>query len=125
MPRSRVQVPPPAFDDTMPKGKTYAIGVITLIPLIYALVVILTPLREAFLTDPTSPSAPDWMLYFVALHFFMFLYVALLLAFYIVHLLGRPMDRTIKIMWILLLIFGSVLTMPLYWFFVFRNSQTT
>ncbi len=109
----------------MSKGKIYAVGVITLIPLIYTLVVVFTPLREAFLTDPTSPSAPDWMLYFVALHFLMFLYVALLLAFYIVHLLGRPMDRTIKIMWILTLLFGSVFTMPLYWFFVFRNSQTT
>ncbi len=101
----------------MTKGQKIAVGSATLLPLIYTVVVVSTPLRSVFTTDPTSPDAPDWLLYFTAFHFFMYLYTGFLLTFYLIHLFGnRNIGKERKILWTLLLILGSLLTMPVYWF---------
>ncbi|RLJ70448.1 hypothetical protein BCF55_0723 [Hydrogenivirga caldilitoris] len=107
----------------MSRAQRLTLGIVTLVPLVYVIVVLVTPLRAVFTTDPMSSEAPEWFLYFTALHFFMYLYMGLLLAFYMLHLFGnKAISREVKALWAILLVFGSVLTMPLYWFIhVWRN----
>ena len=101
----------------MSRTQKVYIGIATVFPLLYLIVVLLTPLRMVFTTDPASPEAPDWFLYFTAFHFFMYLYTVLLLAFYIIHLFGNSsISREVKLIWTLALLIGSVLTMPIYWY---------
>ena len=101
----------------MSKAQKIFLGAATISPLLYLIVVLPTPLRIVFTTDPMSPDAPDWFLYFTAFHFFMYLYTGLLLAFYLIHLFGnKGISKENKAFWAFLLIFGSVLTMPLYWY---------
>ncbi len=108
----------------MTKGQRVALGVATIFPLFYILIVLLTPLRIVFTTDPMSPQAPDWFLYFTALHFFMYLYTGLLLAFYLIHLFGnKGMNRESKALWAFLLIVGSIFTMPVYWYLHIWRSK--
>ncbi len=101
----------------MTKGQKAALGAVTLGPLIYTVLVVSTPLRAVFFTDPASPEAPNWFLYFTAFHFFMYLYTGFLLTFYMIHLFGnRSLSRGSKMLWAFLLITGFLLSMPLYWF---------
>lgn len=102
----------------MTKGQKLFLGVVSIVPLIYVLALIFTPLKKTFSLDFTSPDTPDWLLYFTAFHFLMYLYTGLLIAFYLIHLFGNPgMKREEKIAWAFFLIVGSVFTIPLYWFF--------
>ncbi len=102
----------------MTEGQRIALGIATLLPLIYTVLVVSTPLRRIFTTDPTSPEAPDWFLYFTAFHFFMYLYTGFLLTFYLIHLFGnRRLGREGKILWTLFLIAGFLFSMPAYWLF--------
>ncbi len=100
----------------MTKGQKLALGVATVIPALYIVLVLVTPLKIVFTEDPTSPSAPDWFLYFTAFHFFMYLYTGLLFAFYVIHLLGnRSLSKEVKALWLLAFLLFSVLSMPIYW----------
>ncbi|WP_157560500.1 hypothetical protein [Hydrogenivirga sp. 128-5-R1-1] len=110
---------------TMTKGQRLALGLASLIPLLYLLVVVLTPLRVVFTSDPASPDAPDWFLYFTAFHFFMYLYTGLLFAFYVIHLLGnRELSKERKALWAFAFLFFSVLSMPLYWYLHIWRSES-
>jgi len=101
----------------MTKGQKLFLGIASVVPVIYVLALIFTPLKETFSLDLTSPNTPDWIIYFTAFNFLMYLYIGLLTAFYLIHLLGNPdMKREEKITWALLLIVGSVFVIPVYWF---------
>lgn len=107
----------------MTKGQKALLGLLTVVPPIYLILVLLTPLRHVFTTSPLEAS--DWSLYFTAFHFFMYLYTALLLTFYLVHLFGNgSMSRERKVLWALLLMGGFVFTMPVYWYLqVWRKER--
>ncbi|NPA41884.1 MAG: hypothetical protein GXO18_06375 [Aquificae bacterium] len=102
----------------MTKGKKIAVGIATVPPVIYFSLFILTPLKEVFSINLTSPEVPDWVFIFAAFHFLMFLYAGLLWAFYMIHLFGdKSLSREKKALWALALVIGIVFTMPFYWFF--------
>ncbi len=102
----------------MTKGQRLALGIATIPPLIYFPFFFLSPVKEIFSLDITSPEVPDWILIFAAVHFLMFLYTGLLFAFIFIHLFGnRNLSRDRKILWALFLIGGNIVAAPLYWYF--------
>ncbi len=108
----------------MKKAVKLSLGIATLVPLFYFTLLFLTPLGKVFSTDPLSPEAPPWLLYFTAFHFFMYLYTGFLLAFYVINLFGKNgMERDRKILWAIALILVNVFAMPVYWYFHFWKED--
>ncbi len=102
--------------------KRILLGIASVIPLIYLLAILLTPLKDILSMDIFDPSTPQWVLYVIAFHFAMFLFYAMLLAYYFTHMLGnQKIKKEEKALWVIGFIFFGFVAMPLYWFLRFRE----
>jgi hypothetical protein len=64
----------------------------------------------------TGPPPPAFILIFI-LHFITMAWTLGLLVFYIINVFNKEAIRdTMKILWVILLIFGGPISMPIYWY---------
>ncbi len=99
------------------------LGVGSLIPPLYAVLVVSTPLRnffrEGFLEDLTTGK-----LVFLFAHFLVFSLAVFLFVVFLVHLLSGRYTRMEKVLWVAVFIFLNVFSLPLYWFFRIRKDES-
>ncbi|MDQ7038438.1 MAG: hypothetical protein Q9N26_04465 [Aquificota bacterium] len=99
----------------MSKFQRHLLGFLSFIPPLYALLIVLTPLkgmfREGFLENLTTTG-----LVFLFVHFLVFSLLVFLYVVFLVHLLSGSSPRWEKAGWVCLFILLGPFSLPLYWF---------
>jgi type IV secretory pathway TrbL component len=105
----------------MTRFQKAALGFLSPLPLLYLLVLLMTPLkglfREGFLENLTTGK-----LLFLFVHFLMFSLTVFLFVIFLVHLMSSTRPRAEKVLWIALFIALGPASLPLYWYFRIYRS---
>ena len=110
------------------KPMAILVGVFTAWPLVYMFIFFFFALfiSGPFMGGGTPPTGPhrayQWFQLLLVLHLGTMLLMAALLAFYIVHVFKNPAIPDKRTLWAVVLFFGNVIAMPVYWFlYVWRE----
>lgn len=108
----------------MSKPAKIALGVATIWPGIYVLV-FLGFMLYLLTNMPTGESGLNVLLPFFVVHIGTMLWNIGLLIFYIVHLFKNDrIENSMKALWAIVLFFGSLIAMPIYWYLYIWSPET-
>ena len=97
------------------------LGIITLIPAIESCICLVALVYS--LLSPKMPELPAYLL-FMIVHFVVFILTLSLLIYYIRHTFrNKDLASDQKLRWLLFLLFGNVVAMPIYYYVILRQGR--
>jgi len=112
----------------MSNSTKVALGIATLWPSVYVLIFIgvwFYMLLSVTLRPGGNEGAPFWMIAIFVVHGITMLWNIALLAIYIFNVFNNArVDNDRKVLWAVVLFFGNVIAMPIYWYlYIWREAK--